>query len=138
MTSFANTPYWSDLNNFSNMVPMPSTLRLGPWLQLEQRLNRVIASGDDAYVIAGPLFLIKILSLSPSSTDLDPAGYFKLVSDETGFVAFLFPEDMGRFDDYCSQRVELSELEEMTGIEFFPERGRMTESTELLARLGCS
>ena len=137
ITSFANTPYWSDLNNFSNMVPMPSPLRLGPWLQLEQQLNRLAAADNELQVIAGPLYLIKILNLSPASTDLNPAAYFKLVSDETGFVAFLFPEDMPQVADYCAQRVSLAEVEEMTELDFYPGRKAMRESRSLLEKLGC-
>jgi hypothetical protein len=58
ITSFANTPYWSDLNNLSNMVPMPSNLRLGPWLRLEQAINSLTRRRDELFVVSGPLFLI--------------------------------------------------------------------------------
>lgn len=137
MTSFANTPYWSDLNNFSNMVPMPSSLRLGPWLQLEQRLNRLVATHGEAYVIAGPLYLINMLSLSPSSDDLNPAAYFKLVSDASGIVAFMFPQDMAQSESFCVNSTSLAEIQEMTGLELFPGRGPVVESPALLERLGC-
>jgi len=137
ITSFANTPYWSDLNNFSNMVPMPATLRLGSWLRLEQRLNQIVSDENDAYVIAGPLFLVNILSLSPSPADLDPAAYFKLVSDDTGVVAFLFPKDLEQSASYCAQQVSLSEIEEMAGLEFFPGHRSTVQSSTLAARLGC-
>lgn len=137
ITSFANTPYWSDLNNFSNMVPMPATLRLGPWLQLEQRINHLVADDNELYVIAGPLYLIKILNLSPSSNDLNPAAYFKLISDDSGVVAFMFPEDMEQTAGYCAQRISLAELEEMTELEFYPDRKSTRESRVLLAKLGC-
>lgn len=137
ITSFANTPYWSDLNNFSNMVPMPATLRLGSWLRLEQRLNQIVSEENDAYVIAGPLFLVNILSLSPSPSDLDPAAYFKLVSDESGVVAFLFPKDLEQSASYCAQKVSLSEIEEMAGLDFFPGQRSMAESPTLAASLGC-
>lgn len=137
ITSFANTPYWSDLNNFSNMVPMPATLRLGAWLRLEQRLNQIVSAENDAYVIAGPLFLVNILTLSPSPADLDPAAYFKLVSDESGVVAFLFPKDLKQNASYCAQMASLSEIEEMAGLEFFPGHRRTAQSSALAARLGC-
>lgn len=138
MTSFANTPYWPDLNNFSNMMPMPAPLRRGPWLQLEQRLNRLVTTEEELYVITGPLYLINMLSLTPSSDDLNPAAYFKLVADDSGVVAFLFSRDMLQSDNFCSSRVGLAEIEEMTEIEFFPNRGRVTESLLLRDKLGCS
>ena len=65
MTSFSNTPYWSDVNNLTNMVPMPQPLRLGPWLQLEQQLNELVSKSGELHVITGPLFLIGALSASP-------------------------------------------------------------------------
>ncbi|MFN3163212.1 MAG: DNA/RNA non-specific endonuclease [Pseudohongiellaceae bacterium] len=137
ITSFANTPYWSELNNFSNMVPMPASLRLGPWLQLEQRLNRLVAGDRELYVLAGPLYLINILSLSPSSTDLEPAAYFKLVADETGIAAFMFPGDADRFSDVCTGRASLAEIQEMSDLNYFPGRRRIRESESLYKELGC-
>jgi endonuclease G len=138
MTSFANTPYWSDLNNFSNMVPMPATLRLGPWLRLEQSLNQMVVAGEEAYVIAGPLYLINILSLSPSSSDLEPAGYFKVISDQSGALAFLFNKDMEQAQSYCDQKVSINEIQQMTGLQFFPDRPVPRESAAMLAKLGCA
>ena len=138
MTSFANTPCWSDLNNFSNMVPMPAALRLGAWLQLEQRLNSMVATAEsEAYVIAGPLFLISMLDTTPSSVDLSPAAYFKLVADESGVVAFLFSQNMAQSDSYCGSRTTLAEIEDITDIAFFPGRRTVRESSTLLAQLGC-
>lgn len=137
ITSFAATPYWSELNNFSNMVPMPASLRLGPWLQLEQRLNRLVKERGDLYVVTGPLYLNSFLSLTPSSTDLEPAAYFKLIADESGIAVFLFPEGTDRFSDYCAQTSSLAEVEAMADLEFFPDRRRVQESPALLTSLGC-
>ncbi|MDA0689330.1 MAG: DNA/RNA non-specific endonuclease [Proteobacteria bacterium] len=137
MTSFANTPYWPDLNNFSNMVPMPAPLRLGPWLRLEQKLNSVAAAGDEVYVVAGPLYLISNLSLSPSSVELNPAAYFKLVADESGVAAFAFPHDLAQSGDYCKYRASLGDIEKMADITFFPDRKQQAESPALFKKLGC-
>ncbi|GIS50918.1 MAG: hypothetical protein Ct9H90mP25_3520 [Gammaproteobacteria bacterium] len=67
MTSFSNTPYWSDVNNLPNMVPMPQSLRLGPWLQLEQRLNELVMKKKELYVITGPFFFIKGPAANPAA-----------------------------------------------------------------------
>ncbi len=137
ITSFANTAYWSDLNNFSNMVPMPLDLRMGPWLQLEQRLNNLVAVGNEAYVITGPIYLIAGLSLAPSTADINPGAYYKLVSDESGVVAFVFPQDANRYENFCAYRADLADVEDMTDLEFFPNRGSIATSTSLLGFLGC-
>ncbi|MEQ8952886.1 MAG: DNA/RNA non-specific endonuclease [Gammaproteobacteria bacterium] len=137
MTSFANTPYWPDLNNLSNMVPMPSPLRLGAWLQLEQSLNRVVSADRELYVIAGPLHLISTLSVNLGSSNFSPAAYYKVVSDGNGTVAFMFPEHMGQFESFCAFPIPYQELEDMVSLNFFPGRNKRQDSAELLTALGC-
>ncbi|MCG8415316.1 MAG: DNA/RNA non-specific endonuclease [Pseudomonadales bacterium] len=138
MTSFANTPYWSDLNNLSNMIPMPSPLRLGPWLRLEQRLNRLAVEQEELYVLTGPLYIINNLSLSPGSAQMNPAAYYKIVSDESGVVAFAFPQELAQHESLCDQRVSYAQIESMTGLSFFPSQSQVAESSGLLAALGCN
>ncbi len=138
MTSFANTPYWSDLNNFSNMVPMPAPLRLGPWLRLEQRLNRLAVEREELYVITGPLYVIANLSVAPSSEDLNPSAYYKLVIDGSSVVSFVFPESLSQSDRYCSYTANYQEIEQIVDLKFFPGRANLKPSAELLDALGCS
>ena len=137
MTSFANTPYWSDLNSLSNMVPMPRPLRLGPWLQLEQRLNELVMKREELQVISGPLFLISNLTTTPTSTAIEPAAYFKIVAQQNDFIAFVLPKELGQFDSYCGHVADLDQLEEMVSIDFFPDR-TVSQSDALLADLNCS
>lgn len=138
MSSFANTPFWPELNNLSNMLPMPAPLRLGGWLRLEQALNELVARKDDLFVIAGPLFLItQPLSTSNSSASLNPAAYFKIVVGESGTATFVFPEGLAQHGHFCEQLAPLDQLENMSGLEFFPGRD-LSESTQLISNLGCS
>ena len=77
MTSFANTPYWTDLNDLTNMVPMPPLLRLGAWLRLEKSLNTLLSLQDELYFITGPLFLVTgALSAKSAASEVNPAAYF--------------------------------------------------------------
>ncbi len=137
MTSFANTPYWSDLNNFSNMVPMPAPLRLGPWLSLEQRLNRLVSEAGELYVITGPLYVIANLSVSPSSQDLNPSAYYKIVIDGDSVAAFVFPENLSQSDRYCDYTASYREIEQVADISFFPGRSKVKQAENLLQTLGC-
>jgi len=136
MTSFSNTPYWSDVNNLTNMVPMPQPLRLGPWLQLEQRLNELVERKGELHVITGPLFLIDRLSVSQVPAATEPAAYYKIVVENDGLVVFVLPKDHGQFDSFCDQTVSLDDLQRMVSIDFFPGR-RMQPSDELLTQLNC-
>jgi len=137
MTSFANTPYWPELNNISNMVPMPANLRLGAWLKLEQALNQLVDTEEDLYVVSGPLFLIsQPLSTSLQGTDFGPAAYYKIVSSDDGFLSFMFPENMQRYESFCDRRMALDQIEGMSGLNIFPGR-EPKESVKLLDALGC-
>lgn len=137
MTAFANTPYWSDLNNLSNMVPMPKSLRIGPWLHLEQQLNRLVARKGELQVITGPVFLIDNLSASPTTTTIDPAAYYKVVASEDDVEAFVFSKELKQFDSYCDQVTDLKQLQRMLSIKFFPDRS-LSQSDQLLAELNCT
>ncbi|MGB0701147.1 MAG: DNA/RNA non-specific endonuclease [Pseudohongiellaceae bacterium] len=137
MTSFANTPYWSDLNNLSNMVPMPADLRRGVWLQLEQRLNRAASRHGELYVIAGPLFLISNLSPFSAEQNQTPAAYYKVVAHSSGVAAFVFPAQLGQNAAVCDYQATLADVEGMAGLSLLPDRS-VTRSDWLLAELGCS
>lgn len=138
ITSFANTPYWSDLNNLTNMVPMPNPLRVGPWLSLEQKLNALVKTEGELFVISGPLFMINqpLNTLATTVTDLAPAAYYKVVVAKKGFVAFVFPENLPQHASYCTQTADIYDIERMTDLTLFPGRD-LSESPELLSRLGC-
>ena len=137
MTAFANTPYWSDLNNLSNMVPMPKSLRIGPWLHLEQQLNRLVARKGELQVITGPVFLIDNLSASPTTTTIEPAAYYKVVASQDDVEAFVFSKELKQFDSYCNQVTDLKQLQRMLSIKFFPDRS-LSQSDQLLAELNCT
>ncbi|MDP6652076.1 MAG: DNA/RNA non-specific endonuclease [Gammaproteobacteria bacterium] len=137
MTSFANTPYWPDLNKLSNMVIMPSSLRLGAWLQLEQALNRLARSKDTLHVVTGPLFLItEPLSTSVSAMQ-KPVAFFKVVVDRSYYAVFVFSAELQPHDSFCDQTAVLDQLERMSSLTLFPGR-KLKQSNQLLAELGCN
>jgi DNA/RNA endonuclease G (NUC1) len=137
ITSFANTPYWTDLNNLTNMVPMPPPLRLGAWLRLEQALNTLLSVENELYIIAGPLFLITDpLSTSSAAADSSPAAYFKVVVDESGYMAFVFREGLEQSASYCDQLSPLHQIEQMSGLNLLPAI-KNSVSSSLQAKLGC-
>jgi endonuclease G len=138
ITSFANTPYWSDLNNLSNMVPMPSDLRLGPWLRLEQALNGLAATQGELYVVSGPLFLItEPLSSNNSLAALNPAAYYKVVTSHDEMAVFVFSNDLSQAESYCGHISSLSDLETMSGLNLLPKK-QFKPSGALLDKMGCS
>ncbi len=138
ITSFANTPYWSDLNNLSNMVPMPSNLRLGPWLRLEQAINGLTRKRGELFVVSGPLFLItEPLRSNASAAVLNPAAYYKVVSLDDEMAVFVFANNLSQVESYCGHTSSLSDLETMSGLNLMPDK-KLKPSKALLAELGCS
>lgn len=138
ITAFANTPYWSDLNNLSNMVPMPRELRLGPWLRLEQSLNGLAQRQSELNVIAGPLFLITSqLDSSAAALDINPSAYFKIVTRGDEAVAFVFREDLSQHASICEQQIDVTDIEQMSGLSFYPDK-QVIASKQLAADIGCA
>ena len=123
MSSFAGTPYWEELNNLSNMAPLPPALRLGSWSRLEIALNELAAREGELHVVAGPL---------PG----DSPAYFKVIAGAGGLTAFAFPRDLPRHADFCAQVTTLTSIEARIGHVLFPAGAPVTSDT-LLAGLGC-
>ncbi|MEX0963888.1 MAG: DNA/RNA non-specific endonuclease [Pseudohongiellaceae bacterium] len=138
MTSFANTPYWRELNNLSNMVTMPTAVRRGAWLQLEQTLNRIVTAETALRIISGPLYLIsEPLNTSVDAAKLNPAAYFKVVIADSGIAAFVFPEELAQTDRFCDFQADLKQVESMSSLDLFP-KSDPKRSSRLLQQLGCS
>ncbi|CAN0530818.1 unnamed protein product, partial [Scytosiphon promiscuus] len=56
MTSFAGTPYWSELNYLSNMAPVPFARRVGSGSRVDQAINSLANRLGERYVISGPIY----------------------------------------------------------------------------------
>lgn len=137
LTSYANTPYWSELNNTSNMIPMPAPLRLGAWLRLEQKLNGLLASEEQIHVLAGPVYFSGTAPGSDSpQPGLNLAGYFKVVVTESGTASFLFPHDMRQTESFCERLTSIQEIEKLTDLNLLA-ADRKVQSLQLTAALGC-
>lgn len=136
MASFAATPYWSDLNLMSNMSPMPTSLRVGPWSRLDQALNELSRNHDDLYVISGPLYLIEQALGSSRAISNQAAAYFKVIANSSGHVAFVFPANLRQHESFCEQQASLAEIEQLSGLHLYPDKN-LSVSTELIAGLRC-
>lgn len=120
ITSFADTPYWEELNNLSNMAPLPSALRAGPWSRLEMAINELAANEDELYVISGPLYEITgSLNIRRASANL-PSSYFKIVATETQYAAFIMAADLPINAEYCDQIASAANVQELSGLTLFP------------------
>ncbi len=121
MTSFASTPYWEELNNMTNMAPIPSELRTGSWARLEQAVNELAGTEGELYIISGPLYEIsEPFSLRTTGFGERPSAYFKVVATLERHAAFIFNSDLGLNARYCGQQSTLQRIEQLSGLKLFP------------------
>ena len=121
MTSFADTPFWEELNNLSNMAPLPTDFRAGAWANLEQAINELTASEEELYVISGPLYEIKGTLNTRSIVGSLPSRYFKIVATEDNYASFVFNADLPIHADYCDQIESINAIQQSSGLSFFQE-----------------
>ena len=120
MSSFAGTPYWSELNFLSNMAALPFELRAGSWSRLDQAINALADKIGEVYVISGPIYSGRGEETSEST--VKPSAYFKVISIPGSLSAFIFGSDVRQHISFCDQLSTLDLIEDATGLTLFPQR----------------
>ena len=135
MTSFADTPYWDDLNYTSNMASLPSDLRHGAWSRLDQAINELSSNESTIYVVSGPIYRTESFN-SEKLFEEAPERYFKIVATPESHASFAFDAKLPIHATYCSQLETIGAIEKSTGFEIFPNLAT-TLTPDLFASLGC-
>lgn len=125
LASFSNTNYWSQTNYLSNITPQSSNLNQGPWVKLENAVRSLARTGQNVYVVTGPLYEWYFGSLPGANEQHTiPSGYFKVViTDNSGWVdasAFIMEQNSSRYDNYCYREVTVNEVESRSGLNIMP------------------
>lgn len=134
MSSFAGTPYWSELNFLSNMAALPFKLRAGSWSRLDQAINALADKIGEVYVVSGPIYRERGEEMSESAAK--PSAYFKVISTPDSLSAFIFDSDVRQHVSFCDQVSTLDLIEDETGLTLFPQRVNVITDT-LHAQLTC-
>jgi endonuclease G, mitochondrial len=134
MSSFAGTPYWSELNFLSNMAALPFELRAGSWSRLDQAINALADKIGEVYVVSGPIYRERGEKMSESAAK--PSAYFKVISTPDSLSAFIFDSDVRQHVSFCDQVSTLDLIEDATGLTLFPQRVNGITDT-LHAQLTC-
>jgi endonuclease G len=108
----------------SNIVPQTPRINRYIWKDLEMRVaKRYGRYFGEVWVITGPVFAETPKRL-PSDVAI-PLAYYKILVDEKGdqlrVKAFLIESDCRPYTRTKSQLVSIDQLEELTGLDFFPE-----------------
>ncbi len=128
MSSFAGTPYWSELNYLSNLSPLPFELRVGSWARLDQAINALADQVREVFVLSGPVYADGVA---------EPVAYFKVVSNDERLSAFLFDSNLRQHVSFCDQLSTLEAVEAATGLTLFPQRQGAFAAT-LHTQLSCT
>jgi endonuclease G len=138
LASFSNTADWAMLNYLSNITPQASNLNQGPWVDLETAVRNIAATGQDVYVVSGPLYEWNFGTL-PQADEV-------VITDVNGWVeasAFIMEQNAARADDFCATEVTVNEVELRSGLNIMPSLPSYKESAVegqlggLRANLGC-
>ena len=137
-SSFAGTPYWSDLNRVTNMAPIRNEVRIGPWSRLDQAINELAALQGELFVISGPVYQVtEPLTTASSSANNLPAAFFKVIANKNGQLsAFLFQQDIRQHERFCSQLSNLQTVEQLSGLDLLPQQ-QSWPLADLNGELGC-
>ena len=128
----------------SNMAPQvgPSFNR-GIWARLEERVRDLVRSRKRLYVITGPVYDAPDLGgpdkefiwgtcerRDDRSGVAVPDGFYKIVYDprRQRALAFLFPNERLRNRKAKEFRASVRDVEELTGLNFFPRMSRRTQN----------
>jgi len=141
LVSFAGTPFWSEINYLTNMVPRNSELNRGSWYGLEWAVRNLANRTDSLYVITGPIYAEELVAAESGAVEstpyLVPTGFFKVIVDAEGQVgSFLFPQDLPFHVHHCDRIVSLGEVERLSGLDLFPELPQLPAG-DLRESLGC-
>lgn len=108
----------------SNMSPQVPGFNRGIWKNLEEQVREWAVRNDHLYVITGPILTEEPLGKIGENGVTVPRRYYKIILDYTApevkALAFVLPNQRGE-QQLSTYYVTIDYLEEVTGIDFFPE-----------------
>ena len=139
LVNFAGTPYWQEVNYLTNAVARSNSLSQGAWYGLEWAIRNLVNRQQELFVLTGPIFNpeSEARHLPTSAAHRVPDGFFKIVVTPEGrSAAFQFQQDNSVGMHHCNLQSTVAELQQLTGLQFFPELNRSLDES-LSADLGC-
>ena len=125
LAAFSNTAYWAMTNYLSNITPQSANLNQGAWVKLETAVRNLARTGQDVYVVTGPLYEWYFGTLPRADEGHTiPSGYFKVViTDNAGWVeasAYIMEQNLSRSASFCPREVTINEVESRSGLNIMP------------------
>ena len=108
----------------SNMSPQVPGFNRGIWKSLEEHVRQWAVQNEHVYVITGPILSGESLGRIGGNEVTVPARYYKILLDYTApevkAIAFVLPNEKGE-QQLSAYNVTIDYVEQITGIDFFPE-----------------
>ncbi len=107
----------------SNMSPQAPSLNRGIWLKLEDKTRDIARKESEIFIVCGPYFENgKDIETIGENKVAVPHGFYKVLFDLTPprkMIGFMFPNKKCK-DDLKDYAVTVKEVENKTGLTFFP------------------
>jgi endonuclease G len=107
---------------YSNMSPQVPSFNRGIWKNAESFTREAAITNQTVYVVTGPVFTSNMTSIGPNKVAV-PQSYFKIVLDYTEpvfkAIAFVIPNEGSQLP-LQNFAVTINEVEQLTGLDFFP------------------
>ncbi len=106
----------------TNISPQASAFNRGIWRELEEQVRRWAIQHGEVYVVTGPVLAGKLPTIGDNQVSV-PTYYYKIVLDgvepDIRAIGFLM-ENKGSSEPLPNFVVTISQLETLTGLDFFP------------------
>lgn len=113
----------------SNISPQDNDFNGGVWNKLEQQVRFWAKKYDGVYVVTGGVLNEGLPTIGEERVSV-PEDFYKIVlnrsGDEFSAIAFLIPNGPTN-DSFYDYLVTIDEIEELTGIDFFPKLSEYTQ-----------
>lgn len=116
----------------SNVIPQVPSINRYLWKNLEHRVAEQYGRYfSEVWVVTGPVFEKPIQKLD-SGVPI-PSHYYKIIADEREgtlrVIAFLIDKNMKPYSRLKTQLVSVDHIEQLTGLDFFPDLGEEDQET---------
>ncbi len=115
----------------TNISPQAPAFNRGIWRELEEQVRRWAVQHGEVYVVTGPVLAGKLPTIGDNQVSV-PKYYYKVVLDgvepDIRAIGFLM-ENKGSAEPLQNFVVSISQLETLTGLDFFPNLPPATQRT---------
>ena len=108
----------------SNISPQSRNFNKGIWRELEELTRNWAKKFKELYIVSGPVLSMETKGVIGQNEVSIPAAFYKVLLDlsepEVKGIAFILPNEIS-YEPLFKYATTIDQVEEMTGIDFFPE-----------------